>query len=121
MLEAQHALLRMDHLLLAAGDVADVVGLPPAGEIRTVATQPVEQVDEGGVACHRSCVMRNIATIRLASSAQLLPNRRRLAGLVSMEINVLRSSSAMRPKAKTSSAALFQASTSQRRPVTYAG
>jgi hypothetical protein len=51
----------------------------------------------------------------------VVPNRRRLAGLVSMEISVLRSSSAMRPKAKISSATLFQASTSQRRPVMYAG
>ena len=34
-----------------------VVSLPPAGEIRTVATQPVEQVDEGGVACPQ--VMRH--------------------------------------------------------------
>jgi len=45
---------------------------------------------KAGSPAQRSCVARNEATIHLASSAQLAPNSRRFAGLVSMEISVLR-------------------------------
>ena len=82
-----------------ATHAADVVRVPPALEFRAAlrAAAPAGRRKAGSPA-HRSWVARNCATMRRASSAQPAPNSRRVAGLVSTEISVLRSASGRRLK-----------------------
>lgn len=90
---------------LAGCGAANIMGLPPARKFGTALPQPCKQFLERGIAGPQSCVARNCATMRRASSSHEAPNNFRVARLVSTVRRMLRSPSGRRLNAKISSAA----------------